>query len=107
MTAKKRARVPNITPAQIAALREEYINNPLATVEFLAAKYGRSSNRIGLILSNKVYPDSNYENPRKKGGTKRGVFLPDHIKEWKDQLTPAPNTAHRARGQNYVINKFS
>src|SRR5690606_1162154 len=102
---KKRGRHPKLTTEQIIQMRNEYCINPQATAEYLADKYEISYNYAGLILSNKYHPDPNYEKPQKKGGySKRLVFLPDSIKEIKDQLTPAPTTSHRARGQNNVIN---
>lgn len=97
----------HLTKAQVKAARAEYCDNHFATTEYLAAKYDIGVNTMHFILSNKTHHDPGYVRPKKKGGRKKAIFLPDHIQEAKDELAPIPQTAHRARGQNYVINKFS
>ena len=99
----------HLTAAEARAIRSEYISNPLATYEYLADKYDRETTTISNILNNKTHYDPNYINPRKRenAGIKKAVYLPKHILEAKDELTPAPQTLHRARGHNKTINRFT
>lgn len=107
MTEIKRERRVHLTKEQIKKVREEYCNNPQSTIEFLADKYGISRSSMALIISNKSYHDPLYKNPKRKSvGTKKAIYLPDHLLELKDFKTPAPTTSHRARGQNRTINRF-
>lgn len=101
-----RERRPHLTKEQASKARSEYCTNPKATIEYLADKYEIGRTAMSLIIANKSHHDPDYVNPRKKGGTKQSIYLPDHIKEMKDMLSPAPTTLHRARGHNHVINKF-
>ena len=100
---------PHPTKEQAKQIRMEYATDPKITIEFLADKYERSDSCILRILNNKSHPDPSYQKPEKRKGSpfKKSIYLPEHIKEAKDHLTPAPTTAHRARGQNRVINKYS
>lgn len=84
-------------------IREEYQTNPNATYEYLSDKYDLSHNYIFCILRNKTHHDPNYNPPeRKRGGKKKAVYIPEHLQEINH-----PTTAHRARGHNHVVNKFS
>lgn len=98
----------HLTKEQVKAARAEYCANPAATSEYLAAKYNIGPNAMQKILSNISHFDPDYTKPSKKAnGKKKSIFIPDHIQEMKSEHVPANQTLHRARGQNYVINKFS
>lgn len=96
-----------LTDDEVRSIREEYSNDPSITFEYLAAKYERSDKYMGHIVRNETHYDPKYTPVSRKGGKKRKEYIPPHIYEMKDELSPELNTAHRARGQNYVINKFS
>lgn len=105
---KSRGRKPKLTSEQAAEIRKEYCENQFITFEYLADKYDVEHSTISQIIGNKLYFDPDYTKPetRKVSGKKKSVYIPNHIQEWKDSLVPIAQTAHRARGQNYVINKF-
>lgn len=96
-----------LKPEQVNSMRRDYLSNPQFTIEYIADKYDRSLNLVQRILENKLHFDPDYIKPnnRKGGGTKRSVYLPEHIEEERLSI-PMPTTAHRARGHNRTINRF-
>jgi hypothetical protein len=109
MTKKPPERIKrkHLSAQQIKDARAEYCANPESSHLYLADKYDVSLANMSNILANKTHYDPDYINPHKCAGNKKITWIPAHINEMKDNLTPPPTTLHRARGHNRVIDKFS
>lgn len=108
MARPKGIRRKHLSAEQVKAARTEYCLKLNASHLYLADKYGVSVGCMNDILANKTHHDPAYINPQKRSsGRKKLTYIPDHINDFKDELTPPTTTSHRARGHNYVINKFS